>query len=242
MNYYRRFMGDYAKKTAALSLAEHGAYSLLLDEYYSTETPLPAEHEALFRLCRAMTAIEQDAVRSVADRFFKVEADGLRHNERADEEIAKAQATIAKQRESGAESARKRWSTDKSTDGSTHESTDWLSGRSAIQPPSSNSNLKPKPSRAPRSELNGHFSEFWSAYPRKKSKGAAEKAWLKIKPDEQLHATILAAVKRATTSADWQKDGGHFVPYPATWLNAKGWEDEILPGPQTPTGERRPAL
>ena len=55
MNYYRRFMGDYAKKTAALSFAEHGAYTLLLDELYSTETPLPAEHEALYRLCRAMT-------------------------------------------------------------------------------------------------------------------------------------------------------------------------------------------
>jgi uncharacterized protein YdaU (DUF1376 family) len=216
-------MGDYAKKTAALSLAEHGAYSLLLDEYYSTETPLPAEHEALFRLCRAMTAIEQDAVRSVADRFFKVEEDGLRHNERADEEIAKAQATIAKQRESGAESARKRWSTDKSTDGSTHESTDGLSGRSAIQPPSSNSNTKPKTSCASR------FDEFWVSYPRKKSKGAAEKAWLKINPDEQLHDRILDAIEQAKTSEDWQSYGGKFIPYPASWLNARGWEDELSP-------------
>lgn len=148
MNYYRRFMGDYAKKTAALSLAEHGAYTLLLDELYSTETPLPAEHEALYRLCRAMTKTEQDAVRSVADRFFPVGADGLRHNQRADEEIAKAQATIAKQRASGAESAAKRWSTTGSTDGSTHqeptESTDGSSGGLQIQPPTSNSNHQPQ--------------------------------------------------------------------------------------------------
>ena len=33
----------------------------------------------------------------------------------------------------------------------------------------------------------------------------------------------------ANGSLDWIKDGGQFVPYPATWLNAKGWEDEIPP-------------
>lgn len=99
-----------------------------------------------------------------------------------------------------------------------------------------------KEPRASRSGLNGAFTEFWQAYPRKKSKGDAEKAWLKIKPDEQLTARIITAVQRATTSAEWQKDGGQFIPYPASWLRAKGWEDEIQPGPQTPTGERRPAL
>lgn len=85
-----------------------------------------------------------------------------------------------------------------------------------------------KPSRASNHVLNGAFLEFWQIYPRKKSKGAAEKAWLRIKPDERLTERILAAVKRATTSADWAKDGGQFIPHPATWLNAKGWEDELF--------------
>lgn len=69
------------------------------------------------------------------------------------------------------------------------------------------------------------FDEFWISYPRKKSKGTAEKAWLKLRPDEQLHGRILAAVERAKNSDDWQRDGGKFIPYPASWLNAKGWED-----------------
>lgn len=86
---------------------------------------------------------------------------------------------------------------------------------------------KPKPSRASAQKLNGSFSVFWESYPKKKSKGAAEKAWIKIKPDDQLSEQIIAAVKRATTSADWTKDSGQFIPHPATWLNAKGWEDEI---------------
>lgn len=70
------------------------------------------------------------------------------------------------------------------------------------------------------------FDEFWTAYPKKVSKAAALKAYRKIKPSELLQAEILAAVSRAKTSVDWQKDGGQFIPYPASWLNAKRWEDE----------------
>lgn len=127
-------MGDYASKTADLSLAEHGAYNLLLDTCYSTEKPLPAAYEALYRLCRAMSKDEQTAVRSVADRFFPLGSDNLRSNPRATDEIAKAQVTIDKQRQSGVESASKRWSTDRSTHESTHRSTD----AAAIQPPTTN--------------------------------------------------------------------------------------------------------
>jgi len=80
------------------------------------------------------------------------------------------------------------------------------------------------------------FETFWTAYPKKRSKGAAEKAWAKIKPNEQLTGEILSALERAKTSADWQKDGGQYIPYPATWLNAKGWEDDYTPAPTVPKG------
>lgn len=73
------------------------------------------------------------------------------------------------------------------------------------------------------------FDAFWSHYPKKRSKGRAEKAWVKITPDPELFAAILAGLERAKASSDWQKDGGKFVPYPATWLNARGWEDEFEP-------------
>lgn len=71
------------------------------------------------------------------------------------------------------------------------------------------------------------FDEFWRAYPRRKSRGQAERAWAKLRPSEQLVRRIISAVERAKTSADWRKDGGRFIPYPATWLNAKGWEDDL---------------
>ena len=74
--------------------------------------------------------------------------------------------------------------------------------------------------------LRERFDVFWSAYPRKKSKDAAEKAFAKRKPDEQLMAEIMDGLMRATTSVEWAKDDGEFIPYASSWLNDGGWKDE----------------
>lgn len=70
------------------------------------------------------------------------------------------------------------------------------------------------------------FESFWSAYPKKKAKEAARKAWVKLKPDETLGTEIIQAVTESAKSKDWLKDDGKFIPYPATYLNGKRWEDE----------------
>ena len=72
------------------------------------------------------------------------------------------------------------------------------------------------------------FEQFWKIYPKRKSKGQAEKAFFKINPDEQLLTKILESVERAKKSDDWIKEKGKYIPHPATWLNAKGWEDEEM--------------
>ena len=66
------------------------------------------------------------------------------------------------------------------------------------------------------------FEEFWAAYPKKIGRGAAEKAWAKA--DAEI-ATVRAALENQKRSEQWQKDGGQFVPNPATWLNQKRWLD-----------------
>lgn len=75
---------------------------------------------------------------------------------------------------------------------------------------------------------NENFEIFWRAYPKKKNKGDAEKSFSKIKPNAALLERILAAILKLKRSNDWQKDGGQWIPYPASWLNAKGWEDEVV--------------
>lgn len=73
------------------------------------------------------------------------------------------------------------------------------------------------------------FAEFWSAYPLKKAKATAEKAWAKLKPSAELQASILSAIAAHKLSADWMRDGGQYIPHPTTWLNQRRWEDEVTP-------------
>lgn len=75
------------------------------------------------------------------------------------------------------------------------------------------------------------FDAFWKAYPKKRNRGTAENAWIKIRPNAKLQARILEAIETQKQWPAWKKQGGQYIPYPGTWLNAKGWLDEI----ETPT-------
>lgn len=86
--------------------------------------------------------------------------------------------------------------------------------------------------------MGAGFDDFWAIYPNRKAKQDALKAWSKLKPDEQMQASILKAVREQSQGEDWRKEGGRFVPHPATWLNGRRWEDEHpqrspAPGPLT---------
>lgn len=67
------------------------------------------------------------------------------------------------------------------------------------------------------------FETFWLNYPKKRNKGTALKAWLKLKPRID---DVLFALSWQRESIDWQKNDGQFIPYPASYLNAHGWKDE----------------
>lgn len=70
------------------------------------------------------------------------------------------------------------------------------------------------------------FAEFWSLYPRKEGKGAARKVWARLAPGPDLVASILGAVECQRDWPQWRKDGGQYVPHPATWLHQERWADE----------------
>ena len=71
------------------------------------------------------------------------------------------------------------------------------------------------------------FDLFWKAYPKKRNKADALSAFLKI---EGVNVqTILDAIERFKGCPEWKEQDGRFIPYPAKWLKAKGWEDELAP-------------
>mgnify|MGYP001577329906 FL=1 len=85
--------------------------------------------------------------------------------------------------------------------------------------------FQPTPPRNKREKvITPGFDEFWAIYPRKKAKDDARKRWLTLKPSEELRAKIMAAVSEQ--SKFWTDP--NYIPHPATWLNGKRWEDEII--------------
>ena len=77
--------------------------------------------------------------------------------------------------------------------------------------------------------LSAAFDRFWELYPRHQGKEAARKTWEKLNPDAALLEIMLSALERQRASDQWRRDGGQFIPYPATWLNGRRWEDEPTP-------------
>lgn len=68
------------------------------------------------------------------------------------------------------------------------------------------------------------FEDFWAAYPVKRGKLDAQKAWKKIAPDEDTQAQMLEAIAEQRRCKQW-RDG--FICYPATWLRQGRWMDEL---------------
>lgn len=68
------------------------------------------------------------------------------------------------------------------------------------------------------------FSTWYEVYPKKVKRKEAETAWKRLKPAERKSA--IEALPSFIDSDAWTKDGGKFIPYPASWLNARRWEDE----------------
>ena len=73
MHYYKRNIGDYAKKAGRLSMLEHGAYTLLMDAIYDRES-FPTMAQAI-EWTWASTGAEVEAVEFVLGRFFTLDGD-----------------------------------------------------------------------------------------------------------------------------------------------------------------------
>ena len=85
MHYYKRNLGDYAKKAGRLTMLQHGAYTLLIDSCYDREV-FPTLEQAL-EWTWASTESEIEAVKFILNRFFKLDKDGQYVQDRILEEL-----------------------------------------------------------------------------------------------------------------------------------------------------------
>jgi uncharacterized protein YdaU (DUF1376 family) len=213
--WYSFYPADYGRDTGHLTLVEHGAYRVLMDHYYATETPLPDDEQRLFRLTRVKTTPEKQAVRFVLKEFFRLEDDGW-HHKRIDAEIEKSDRLSLIGQFAGKASAARRFTravpnadaNAAPTPGSTEAATPGQPSQSPSQPPSQTDSL---------------FEAFWSAYPRKEARGPAVRAWARALEQAQPEALIAAAKAYALRRVGQDPN---FTRLPATWLGQECWLDD----------------
>jgi len=69
------------------------------------------------------------------------------------------------------------------------------------------------------------FAIFYGLYPRKMARKDAEKAWNKLTPTEQ--SECLETMPNYLKYWKIKKTAKDLIPYPASFLNAQRWTDEI---------------
>lgn len=247
MNYYSRYPGHYLAATVHLTMEQDGAYNRLLDWCYSNESGIP--HDKRYSIGRAQKTSEKRAINDVLSEFFFLEKDVWIQN-RVVEEIEKSSPRIEAARNNGLRGGRPRkekpaglfnrnpegFSNETQKEPSTKAPQSPIKAIDQKQSSLSSKNAKPK---KPKPDMDA-FAAVWSAYPRKVSKGSAEKAWVKLCPAPDLIAAIHAAVIAQARSFKWQAEP-QYIPHLATWLNAKRWEDEVERAPPpAPTGKGPP--
>ena len=70
-----------------------------------------------------------------------------------------------------------------------------------------------------------NFLTFWGSYPRKEKKKTAFTAYKKIQKPKPSLQIVLESIEAHKITEQW-KDS-QFIPLPATFLNARQWEDEF---------------
>jgi len=116
MEWYPRYYELYAADTLGLTLAEHGAYCLLIDQYMRTRRPLPDDDRQFAAILRVGLP-EWLAVASVVRAFFKPK-NGMLAHKRCDVELDKQDGLSRMRSEVAKKGAEKRWSANKGLDAS----------------------------------------------------------------------------------------------------------------------------
>lgn len=91
-------------------------------------------------------------------------------------------------------------------------------------PPLPITNAQPSVARAPN-----RFPEWWAIWGKKKAKGDAEKAYKAAVPKKISHDDLMAKTRAYWDHVKATGTDLTYVPYPATWLRAEQWDDDLGP-------------
>lgn len=189
-----------------------------------------------------ISALLQAGLWDNSERGYQIH-DYLDYNPSREQVLAQREA----QKEAGRRTAALRWgrSTDRSTDSSSYSSTDRSPHSSPVAPPIGDgvgdecSRTRTRTHKSKSLEEPPEFGAFWSLYPRRVSKGQAQRALAAALKKTDIN-TILAALERQLP--DLNRREKKYIPYPSTWLNGERWEDDVTVAPTEHYDEANEAL
>jgi len=223
---FRFYPKDFltSERQIAMSAAAAGVYIRLLCHCWLSDS-LPNDLAILAKLSGVDDAEFATIWPLVSPSFLSNKVGRLVHPRLMHEQ--KKQLDYSKsQRTSGLRGAQKRWARHSDPIGVATDSPMAKNGSSSSFPssfPEEKTNTRPND---PAEDRDEGFDRFWALYPSKKGKKAAWQEWRRLKPSQTFADLILAAVQIQVRWPDWTRDGGRYIPNPATWLHQGRWDDE----------------
>jgi uncharacterized protein YdaU (DUF1376 family) len=249
------YVADYLADTSRLTTEQHGAYLLLILDYWRNG-PLPDDDFMLARVCR-MSPDAWSMLGASVRNFFVKNEDGSLHHKRIDAELVRSQHLKERAIAGAKATNEKRWGSPESSHSESHS--DEQASRPAIAKSSLNRRTSPSPSPVLKTNTQTNPEGFSLsrdskskqtvktaedeiervrlAYPIKKAPAAARKAIAKaigrLRAQGEVDPASVLIERIATWKAQRERDGaaGKFVshcPYPATWFNGECYAEESL--------------
>lgn len=237
MHYYMYHLSDFNNATRHLSRLERSIYRDLLDMYYEQESAIDGtDMSTLERRLIVRSTEEQQALAFVLTEFFENQ-DGYYFNNRCESEIKKYQDKLESAIRAGKASAdarrkkarkKQRSEPDSTIDSAelNERSTDAKQtlndGATNQQPTTINQQPLTNTNDDGEKTLNIPFKVFWETYAKSAAKDKCEVKWstLSNKVREEIMQHLPAYVA-STPVKRFRKD-------PYTYLNGKGWLDDII--------------
>lgn len=238
MHYYKKNLGDYAKKAGRLSILQHGIYNLLIDACYDREK-FPTREEAIDWIW-ASSQDEIDGIDLVLKKFFVLQEDGTYIQTRIKEELEKYQARCEINKGNKSKNSRSNDSLKNQND-SLKKTNESLTSRQPVVNETSKSKTQPlttnhKPlikrdinislSDREKKQFSTYPREFeiaWSLYPKRSGdnpKTKAYKAWNARLAEGYTVEDMTEGIRRyALYCQNTGKVGTDLIKHTSTFLN-----------------------
>lgn len=244
--YMQFYVADYLADTAHLTTEEHGAYLLLIFNYWQRGKSLRVDRLAtVARLSNERWASVKDSL----EEFFYEENGEWKHK-RIEADLQVVNDQIQQRVNAGKASARARALNKQRNDNNRSapavtEDEQPLNGKAAnLDIDTKNENLESKTKKTLLDDFELLWNTFDKRFGEKGSRKKAETEYLKIKPDRDLADEMLFALSTQAQDKESKHAAGQFYsnfPHVERWLRDRRWTDEISQrlAPQGRTGRDR---